>query len=283
MPRLDLIGKRFGRLTVIAFAGTVKQQSLWLCRCDCGREKVVRGRCLQNGNTRSCGCLRSEVAAARARNRDHSTHGLSHTRIYRIWRGMMQRCYKEHAKDYPRYGGRGITVCEEWHDVLEFYDWAVLNGYQGDSQIDRIDNNGNYEPNNCRWVAAKKQQNNRRSCTYITIDGCIHTATQWCEIKGLSRNTYLSRVASGKTPYEAITAPVQRGLGSKVTDLTGNRYGGWTVLGLDEIKVSPDKRHNAYWRCQCDCGIIESFSTSNIKQKKTPCRHPLVDKHTISI
>lgn len=283
MPRLNLVGKRFGRLTVIAFAGTIKQQSIWLCRCDCGREKVIRGRALQNGGTKSCGCLHSEVAAAWARNRDHSTHGLSRTRIYNIWRGMMHRCYKEHTKDYPRYGGRGITVCGEWHDIIKFRDWAILSGYREDLQLDRIDNNGNYEPDNCRWTTAKEQGNNRRNCTYITIDGCTHTATQWCEIKGLSRSTYVGRVASGKTPYEAITTPVQRGLGSQVVDLTGNRYGGWTVLGLDEIKVSPDKRHNAYWRCRCDCGIIESFSTSNIKQKKAMCRHPLVDKHTISI
>lgn len=122
-------------------------------------------------------------------------HNGKGTRLYRIWKIMKTRCYNKNFHKYRRYGGRGITVCEEWkNSFIEFRKWALDNGYAEDLTIDRIDNNGNYEPSNCRWVSIKTQANNRSSCHYITYQGETHTIAEWANIKGLKFNTLISRL-----------------------------------------------------------------------------------------
>lgn len=203
---IDIKGQRFGRWTVVERVGTNKSGCiLWRCQCDCGKEKVVNGKILRNGESSSCGCLHSEIIAQQGRK--NTTHGKRHTRIYREWSAMKARCYNENHSRYHRYGGRGITICEEWHDFQAFYDWAIANGYQDNLTLDRIDSNGNYEPSNCRWATQKEQQNNRGNNHVITLEGRAQTLQQWAEEKKLNTKTIQSRLRRGWTAERALTEP----------------------------------------------------------------------------
>ena len=162
MPKKnDLTGKRFGRLFVVGESGKNNGSYVWECLCDCGNIIHVVGFDLSRGHTKSCGCLR------KAKLTEYNiTHGLSHTRIHTIWCGMKERCQNTNATNYQHYGGKGISVCEEWlHDFKAFYDWAIKNGYEDDLTIDRKDSNGDYCPENCQWITQSEnatRANNKR-------------------------------------------------------------------------------------------------------------------------
>lgn len=155
---IDITGNKYNMLTVLRYdhSSDDKGRSYWLCKCDCGNEKVILSDSLKNGNTKSCGCLKKQ---------NNQTNGLWNTRIYNIWRNMKGRCYNPKSyKNYKHYGGRGIKVCDEWlNDFKSFYNWSITHGYRDDLTIDRIDVNGNYEPSNCRWITMQEQNRNKRS------------------------------------------------------------------------------------------------------------------------
>lgn len=158
--RIDLTGKKFGKLTVIGLAGvsvTRRYQALWECSCDCGKKKNVRSECLTSGTTKSCGCIRIENA-----RKLNFVHGMKHSRMYETWINMRARCYYKKSINYKNYGERGISVCPRWKKSFKNFWEDMHEGYNDSLQIDRINNDGNYEPENCRWVTPKENCNNRR-------------------------------------------------------------------------------------------------------------------------
>ena len=210
---IDLTGQRFNRWTVLKEAGRNKSGgAVWLCRCDCGIERVVDGRSLRSGTSKSCGCYAVEVhTGAPSPNK---SHGGWSERLYKVWQGIIQRCYNPNNKQYCYYGAKGITVCDEWrHDYAAFREWALSHGYDSSAKkyectIDRIDNNRGYAPDNCRWVAQKKQCNNRSSNHILTVDGVSHTISEWVDITGLPKHLILKRINNyGWSPEDALSTP----------------------------------------------------------------------------
>lgn len=203
---IDLTGQRFGRLTVMGRAeNTPSGQARWRCQCNCGKESTVAGQHLRNGVVVSCGCYSSEKSSERAIVRN-TTHGKYYTRLHRIWSNMKNRCYNHKHRFYARYGGRGITVCDQWmYDFQKFWNWAISNGYQDNLSIDRIDNEKGYSPDNCRWVLQKEQARNKSNVALVEIDGIAKSLPEWCEQYGVNYYTAYDRMHKyGWTPKEAL-------------------------------------------------------------------------------
>lgn len=201
---IDLTGQKFGMWTVIKRAENTKRgQPRWVCRCDCGNVATVQGCSLKSGKSRNCGCVRKEKF-------NNAKHKQSYTRLYHIWTAMKERCFNENNNAYKHYGGRGITVCDEWlNDFQAFYNWAMANGYKDDLTIDRIDSNGNYEPSNCRWVTQKEQCNNTRRNVVIEFNGKEQTLQQWADEMNISCKTLWGRLNCYHWSVEkALTTPV---------------------------------------------------------------------------
>ena len=203
---IDLTGQRFGRLTVIERAENIGKKTMWKCRCDCGNEKIIRADDLKSGRSKSCGCYNKEKTII-----SHTTHRGTGTRLYSIWSLMKDRCTNKNNKGYKYYGGRGITVCDEWmHDFQAFYDWSMSNGYADDLTIDRIDNDGNYEPSNCRWATQKEQQNNRRNNHLLTYNGKTYTIAELSELFGIDKDVFRIRINNNWSIERALTQKIKK-------------------------------------------------------------------------
>lgn len=192
-------GTRFGRLTVIANIGLRemnggRRRSFVRCRCDCGNVVEAPVNQLKRGIKRSCGCLFKEMLVNR-----NTTHGGTHTRLYKEFRGMWTRCYDSNSKSYCRYGALGVRICAEWLESFDaFREWSMSHGYADNLTIDRIDSKGNYEPSNCRWIPANEQARNRRSCRYFTIDGNRMCLAEACRYLGLNYATIYDRITRSR-------------------------------------------------------------------------------------
>lgn len=208
MPKKeDLRGRKFGRLTVIGEAKEHTYEghsSWWLCKCECGNTLEVRRSCLVRGDTQSCGCLKKELLREHGRKM-LTKHGWYGTRVYHIWHLIVDRCDNPNCSQYPNYGGRGIKLCSEWrNDPKAFCEWAMENGYRDDLTIDRIDFNGDYEPNNCRWITIDAQQTNKRNNVRITYQNKTQCASEWARELGISVGTIYARIRLGWTNPKEI-------------------------------------------------------------------------------
>ena len=196
-PR-DLTGQKFGRLVVIERAENDNGRIMWRCRCQCGNEKNAPAHDLTRGRIQSCGCLRE-------------FHGMTNERLYREWIDIKKRCNKPYSKPFKYYGARGIAICDEWANSFKaFSAWALANGYRDELTIDRIDVNGPYSPDNCRWATKKEQGNNKRNNHMLTYGGKTQTLTQWADEVNISRTALRHRISSGWSVEQALTTPARK-------------------------------------------------------------------------
>ena len=206
----DLTGMKFGEWEVLSFESYKNKRAHWLCKCSCGVIKVVNGKNLTYGYTKSCGCGVAErnkkiftKHGARAKENEKTE------RLYGIWKNMNCRCSKSLSRSNPiynRYIGRGITVCDEWkHNYLAFKEWALSNGYEEHLTIDRINNDGNYEPSNCRWITIQEQARNRRTNVFLEYDGKKYVLKDLAKLFGIDRNTLKYHLfVKGRTIEETL-------------------------------------------------------------------------------
>ena len=206
---VDISGKRFGNLVAIEREQDVVQPNgrrngrrrvVYKCRCDCGNIVTVRADHLRSGATKSCGCMQRELLSSR-----QTTHGQSKTHLYGVWNSMKSRCYNSATQFFYRYGGRGITVCDEWRNDFEsFRSWSEATGYRDGMTLDRKDNDLGYSSDNCRWTDRVTQANNRSSNRMLTLDGETHNVTEWAAIIGADPRKLFNRVYAGWSDAEIL-------------------------------------------------------------------------------
>lgn len=207
----DLTGQRFGRLTVLGLSPKKSgRKSYWVCQCDCGNKHLVRSDSLTSGNVQSCGCLKKEQDKINLTK--FHRHKESHTKLHDAWLNMKARCNNKNVCSYPIYGGRGISVCDEWANSYEaFRDWSLDNGFEDNPElsIERIDVNGNYEPSNCEWILWKEQVNNRQNTIWITFNDKTQNLMQWSKELGIQYKTLHERYRRGDRGARLLR-PVER-------------------------------------------------------------------------
>lgn len=202
---INIVGKKFGKLTVVVrYENSKNGQTRFFCKCDCGGSTIARGYSLRKGTSLSCGCFQKEKNIF-----THITHGMSLDPLYKIWHNMIQRCENKNHKNYRHYGGRGISVCQHWHTFEKWYGDMGARPSPRHS-MERINNDGNYEPGNVYWATDKDQHNNTRRNHFIEFQDQRKTLAQWAEIKGIPYNTLTSRIYKNWSIEDALTLPVRK-------------------------------------------------------------------------
>jgi hypothetical protein len=201
--KLNIAGHRYGSLVVISPTDERSNKSMvWLCRCDCGLIVRAASDQMRAGNKKSCGCQRYVRTAPM-----NQTHGMCYSRVYKVWDAMIGRCTRPKAARYERYGGRGIKVCERW---MKFANFLADMGEPADGMsIDRIANDGDYEPSNCRWATRQEQARNTSRTTFLEIGGIKKPVSVWADEAGIDRAVFAARIRSGWTSDRALTQPIQ--------------------------------------------------------------------------
>jgi len=226
---IDLVGNKYERLTVVSHAG-IKGRRVhhWLCKCDCGNESVVAGSNLKKGRVKSCGCLNKECDW-------NKTHGMAKSSTYHIWNSMKMRCSNPNSDAYPYYGARGIKVCDKWADSFEAF--LVDMGERPDGMsIDRIDVDGDYAPENCRWATAKEQMRNTRANRSITANGETKLLVEWAETTGFSEQVIARRIGvHGWSPEDAINTPINGRRGGKGSKNSRAKLDEWSVIWIKRM------------------------------------------------
>lgn len=225
---IDLTGQKFGRLTAIER----EKGSKWLCECDCGNIKIVSAEHLKCGHTKSCGCLKNKYNA-------------KNKRLLNIWKNMIKRCDNGNRRDSKYYHDKGITVCEEWRDYKKFEEWALNNGYVDNLTIDRIDENGNYEPSNCQWITLREQQRKKTGNIWIEYKGETKIIVDWARKYGINRATLEWRLKNGYTFEEAIKKEPRINRESVIVNYNGKKMSITQLskkLGVSVSLISKDLR-----------------------------------------
>lgn len=203
----NIAQKRYGRLLVIGPARSScspnTRRTFWACLCDCGNISVVPKFSLDGGWSKSCGCEGCDFEHSRK-------HGWSNTRLYSVWKNMVKRTRKPNSSNYKNYGARGVDICEEWTDFTKFKDWALANEYDDTLTIERIDNNGHYEPGNCTFIPMELQPKNRRGVCFVTCFGRTQCVSDWAREVGMPIPTLQKRINNGYSPEKALTMPPQK-------------------------------------------------------------------------
>ncbi len=207
MSMIDLTGKRVGHMEVIGFGSKRKRPGgsfsyEWLCKCDCGKEFAADGTCIRRGSATSCGCMSVHAG---------QTHGMTSHPLYAVWCGMKQRCYGKNHKNYAEYGGRGITICDRWRDSFENFYADMGDRPTPRHTIERNDNDGMYEKDNCRWATRAEQTENQRSTKLLALKGEVLSISKWARRLGIPRRTIGRRLAAGWTVEQALLTPAGPG------------------------------------------------------------------------
>lgn len=202
----DYTGKKYGKLIVLEFIERKNRKTYWKCRCKCGNKIIIPITYLTTGDTKSCGCLRAEKSKERCLSRKK----IKNKRLYSIWIDMRRRCYNSNRNSYKYYGNKGIKVCDEWkNNFMSFYNWAIINGYKDNLTIDRIDVNGNYEPNNCRWATLKEQANNTNGNHYVLYKNKKMTLKQFSENYNINYDLVKNRIRLGWDIEKILNTPIK--------------------------------------------------------------------------